>query len=294
MKQTRLTEEARAKLRWVKVSRSNLDISAFPDFLIVGPQRTGTTWLHANLRLHPELLLSEPKEVLFFNRLKEPEHPKFKSDELEWYLRCFREPLWRAAAKMGHCLRHFRRPYWPRLRGEASASYAALDTDIIDEIVAIQPDIKVMLMIRDPIERAWSHAKKDLVRNRKRKFDDVSVEEFRAFFSDPYQLRCAQYVENYDNWNARLKAGNLFVGIFDDIARRPEELLREAMNFLAIDSDDRFIGALAREEVNPAGGRPIPEDYRAMLIELLAADCQKLEARFGLRWEHGTAAVARK
>lgn len=283
-----LSEEVRAHLRWVRVRGARTELSRFPDFLIIGPQRTGTTWLHANLRLHPELMLSEPKEVLFFNRLKEPDHPKFQSNELEWYLRCFREPLWRAAAKMAYCLRHYRRPYWPHLRGEASASYAALDPDVIDEIVLLNPDVKAMLMIRDPIERAWSHAKKDLVRNRKRKFADVGADEFRAFFADPYQLRCAQYVENFDNWRARLRPGHVFVGVFDDIATRPEALLREAMQFLGIDSDARYIGALAREEVNPAGGRGIPERYRAMLEELLAADRRKLEERFGLRWESGT------
>lgn len=285
MMKRRLSEETRARLRWVKVRDAGVDISAFPNFMIIGPQRTGTTWLHANLRLHPELMLSEPKEVLFFNRLKEPEHPKFQSNELDWYLRCFREPLWRAAAKMGYCLWHYRRPYWPRMRGEASASYAALDPDVIDEIVAIQPDLKVMLMIRDPIERAWSHAKKDLVRNRKRKVDDVDEAEFRNFFADPYQLRCAQYVENFDRWSQRLRPGHVFVGVFDDIATRPEALLREAMGFLGISSDARYIGELAREEVNPAGGRGIPERYRAMLAELLANDCRNLEARFGLRWD---------
>lgn len=288
-----LSTEARARLRWVQVAGDRVDVSRFPDFLIIGPQRTGTTWLHANLRLHPELMLSEPKEVLFFNRLKQPDHPKFQSNQLEWYLRCFREPPWRAAAKMAYCLWHYRRPYWPWQRGEASASYAALDPDVIDEIVAINPDIKAMLMIRDPIERAWSHAKKDLVRNRKRKFNEVSEAEFRAFFTDPYQLRCAQYVENFDNWSARLRPGHVFVGLFDDIATRPEALLREAMQFLGIDGDARFIGAMAREEVNPAGGRGIPEPYRSILEGLLATECRKLEERFGVACERNSAIASR-
>ena len=280
----RLTQDVRSQLRWVQVPEGEVDLSRFPDFLIVGPQRTGTTWLHANLRLHPEVMLSEPKEILFFNRLKDPEHPKFQSNRLDWYLAFFREPLWRAVAKTAYCLRHYRRLYRPRVRGEASASYAALDGDIVDEIVALNPDVRVMLMIRDPVERAWSHAKKDLVRNRKRKFEDVSEEEFRAFFTDPYQVRCAQYVRNHDTWKDRVKPGNLFVGVFDDIATRPEELLREAMDFLGINGDERYISDLAREEVNPAGGSRIPERYRSHLEELFAAERRALRDRFGLEW----------
>ncbi len=280
-----LSDATRARLRWVQAPEGDVDLARFPDFLIIGPQRTGTTWLHANLRLHPQVMLSEPKEILFFNRLKEPGHPKFQSNQLAWYLQFFREPLWRRAAKTAHCVWHYRRWYRPMVRGEASASYAALDGDVIDEIVALNPNIRVMLMIRDPVERAWSHAKKDLVRNRKRKFDDVDAAEFRAFFTDPYQVRCAQYVRNFDRWSERLPAGHVFVGVFDDIASRPEALLREAMNFLGIDPDEKLIGALAREEVNPTARSRIPDVHREFLEDLFRDDRAALRDRFGLSWE---------
>src|SRR4029077_15793488 len=102
------------------------------------------------------------------------------------------------------CAWKHRRLYRPRVRGEATASYAALDPDVIADITALNPALKAVLMIRNPIDRAWSHAKKDLLRNRKRRFDDVSEAEFRAFFSDPYQLRCARYAEQCDRWSAHL------------------------------------------------------------------------------------------
>ena len=47
-----------------------------------------------------------------------------------------------------------------------------MDGDLIDEVVTLNPEIRVVLMVRDPVERAWSHAKKDLVRNRGRRFED--------------------------------------------------------------------------------------------------------------------------
>jgi len=110
---------------------------------------------------------------------------------------------------------------------------AALDADVIADITALNPALKAILMIRNPIDRAWSHAKKDLIRNRKRRFEEVSEAEFRAFFSDPYQLRCARYAEQCDRWSAHLQSGHLFVGVFDDIATRPEALLLDVMRFLA-------------------------------------------------------------
>jgi Sulfotransferase domain len=266
------------------VSDPFVELRRFPDFLIAGPQRTGTTWLHAQLRFHPQIFLSEPKELFFFSRLQDHASPKFQSDDLVWYLRFFRDPLWRYLLKTGICLWKYRQLYRPIVRGEATASYAALDRDVIAEIAALKPGIKVVLMIRNPIDRAWSHAKKDLVRNHKRRVDEVSPEEFERFFVDPYQLRCAHYAENYDAWCAGVGAENVFVGRFDDVASRPEELLLDVMRFLAVRAERSYIPSDVRAVVNPAGAAAIPERYRRFLEELLAPDLKRLRERFGMSW----------
>lgn len=275
------------RLRHVKVANPRLDLARFPDFLIVGPQRTGTTWLHANLRFHPQIFLSEPKELFFFSRLKTPEHPKFQSNDLGWYLRFFRDPAWRWLVKTALCLRQNRALYRPRVRGEATASYAAIDADVIAEVAALNPDVKVILMIRNPIDRVWSHAKKDLARNRGRKLADVGDDELHAFFADPYQRRCAQYVQNCDNWAAHLKRGHLLVCLFDDVATQPEQLLLEVMSFLGVDAEKRYVPKEVRESVNPTESSKIPDRHRMLLEELLAADIAALRDRFGLSWPLG-------
>lgn len=288
MRRRALDEATRAKLRYVKVGRSEIDLSFFPDFLIAGPQRTGTTWLHANLRFHPQVYLAEPKELFFFSRLKTPDHPRFQSDRLEWYLKFFRrEPLWRRLAKTAICLCRSRALYRPRLRGEATASYAALDSDVIAEIAALNPAIKVIMMLRNPVDRAWSHAKKDLARNRGRRMEEVSDEELRRFFTGAYQRRCARYAENCDNWCAHLRPGHLLVGFFDDVRARPRELLLEVMRFLGIAAEERYIPAGVAKSINPTPPERIPPHHREFLEDLLLPEVLELERRFGLRWPLG-------
>jgi len=279
-----LDEPARQKLKLVHVPTGTVSLECFPDFLIIGPQRTGTTWLHANLRHHPEIFLAEPKELFFFSRLKTPNDARFTSNDLTWYLRFFHDAPWRAALKTGMCLWRYRQRYRPRIRGEATASYAALDRDVVEEITALNPDIKAILMIRDPIDRAWSHAKKDLLRKTERTVEQVPESEFRAFFGDRYQRQCARYVEQHDNWSACVKPGHLLVGLFDDIAARPEQLLLRVMSFLGVTSDPRYIGSLAREAVNPTAASKIPQHYRRFLEDLLRPDLDSLRERFGLSW----------
>ena len=126
-----LTPAIRAKLHHVRAKPGAVDLARFPDFFIAGPQRTGTTWLHANMRFHPEIFLSEPKEIFFFSRLKTPDSPKFQSRDLEWYLRFFHEQpaLW--LYKQAMCIARYGRAYRPKVRGEATASYAAVDRDVV-------------------------------------------------------------------------------------------------------------------------------------------------------------------
>lgn len=275
-----LDREITASLRHVQVTGTE-DLSRFPDFLIVGPQRTGTTWLHAHLRFHPQIFLSEPKEIFFFSRLKTPEHPGFQSADLDWYLRFFRDPAWRWTAKTAVSLWRYRQIYRPLVRGEATASYAAMDRDVIAEVTALNPEVKVIMMIRDPVERAWSHAKKDLVRKSGRRVEDVPPAEFEAFFRDEYQLRCARAVENYDNWAAHVKPGHLYLGRFTDVEERPEEMLLDVMRFLGVRAERRYISGEVREQVNPTAASGVPPEYRRFLEDLLRDDIAAARARFG-------------
>jgi Sulfotransferase domain len=286
-----IDEATRQALKYVKVSRSDVDLRYFPDFLIVGPQRTGTTWLHAHLRYHPEIMLAEPKELYFFSSLKARDNKRFQSDELDWYLRFFHEPLWRVLGRHALSLWRYRRLYRPKVRGEATASYAGIDRDVIGDVTTLKPDIKVILMIRNPLDRAWSHAKKDLVRNPGRKFKDVLPEEFERFFADPYQRRCARYVEQIDNWSAYLQPGHLLVALFDDIDNRPEALLLEVMSFLGVRSDPGYVSEEVREPVNPTASGEIPERYRRFLEDLLKEDIVRLEQQLGLTWRAQRATV---
>ena len=178
----------------------------------------------------------------------------------------------------------YREPYRPRVRGEATASYAVLDPDVIQDITTLKPNIKVILMVRDPITRAWSHAKKDLVRNRQRKFADVSPAEFEGFFADPYQRRCARYTEQIDNWSAHLQPHHLLVALFDDVDARPEALMLEIMSFLGVTSHPRYLSRELREPVNPTAAKALPERYRLFLEDLLKDDIAGLEERLGLSW----------
>jgi len=124
---------------------------AWPDFLIIGAPKAGTTALHAALARHPALFMSAVKEPKFFLTDGPPPTRGGGPGDISTY----REHVWRradyealfAAAPAG------------TLRGESTPFYL-YDRQAQRRIQAQLPDAKLIVIIRDPVERAhsnWTH-----------------------------------------------------------------------------------------------------------------------------------------
>jgi hypothetical protein len=268
-----LTSDLRAKLSSVRVANSNATLRNFPDFLIVGPQRTGTTWLFHNLKTHPEIFLPKEKELYYFSTLGMPDHRRFRFPYLENYLQAMADTPRSTLKKNYDSLRKMGRLYNPRIRGEATASYAALPREIIREIATLNPEIKAILMIRDPIDRAWSHARKDLLKEGQvAAFLDPDALAGLLFKDEQREL--ALYRNLIEKWRRHLQPNHLFVGVFDSISFAPERLLAALHSFLGVASGKRYFGRFLRQRINPAPPATIPSEVGQLLSEVLRRECE--------------------
>jgi hypothetical protein len=269
-----LTSNLRAKLGSVRVANPDTDLRNFPDFLIVGPQRTGTTWLFHNLKSHPEIFLPKEKELYYFSTLGMPQHRRFRFPYLEDYLRAMADTPRGTLKRNYDSLRKVGRLYSPRIRGEATASYAALPKEVIREIATLNPEIKAILMIRDPLDRAWSHARKDLLTEGQRA-DNLQPDALSRLLFKGEQRSLALYRTLIENWRSHLQPGHLFVGVFDSIASEPERLLVALHGFLGVASGKRYFGRLLRQRINPAPPATIPPEMGQLLREVLRHECEE-------------------
>src|ERR1700689_2185724 len=123
---------------------------ALPDFLISGAPKAGTTALHVALARHPSLYMSAVKEPKFFLTDGPPPTKGGPGD-----VQTYREHVWQrddyealfAPAPAG------------TLRGESTPFYL-YDRDAQRRIRALIPDAKLIVILRDPVERAhsnWTH-----------------------------------------------------------------------------------------------------------------------------------------
>src|SRR5579859_1592750 len=124
---------------------------ALPDFLVIGAPKAGTTALHTALAAHPGLFMSPVKEPKFFlTDGPPPTRGGGPGDVQTW-----REHVWRrddyealfADAPAG------------ALRGESTPFYL-YDHDAQRRISELIPCVKMIVILRDPVERAhsnWTH-----------------------------------------------------------------------------------------------------------------------------------------
>ncbi|HEX3035055.1 MAG TPA: sulfotransferase [Thermodesulfobacteriota bacterium] len=105
-----------------------------PSLIVIGAQKCGTTSLHFYLSLHPQILMSEEKELNFF--IKERNWNK----GLEWYASSFEGKK-------------------AKIYGESSPAYTnyPLFTGVPARMHTLVPKAKLLYIVRDPIERMISH-----------------------------------------------------------------------------------------------------------------------------------------
>lgn len=129
---------------------------ALPDFMIIGAPKAGSTALHAALVQHPQVFMCTPKEPKFFmtdGRPRRRDHrgPGDAHSAREWMWRRSEYEALFAAARPG------------TVRGEASPFYL-WDRAAHRRMAALVPDAKLIAVVRDPVDRAysnWTHLRAD-------------------------------------------------------------------------------------------------------------------------------------
>jgi hypothetical protein len=222
---------------------------SLPTFVIGGARKAGTTALWAFLSEHPQVWMSPIKEPHFLTR--DPNHPApgvemigapraLTYDRgLVWYRTLFEEGANRLA------------------RGEASTSYlGATDTpQIMEELV---PGLKVIFVLRDPVDRAYS----DYWHNQKK---GHRLPPFEKILDDEPALRYLLYMSHYrphlERYMQSLGADRLHLVLFDDLRANPSETFRDICRFIGV--DDTFQPDF-KQEHNPHGEAAIPLLQRAI------------------------------
>jgi hypothetical protein len=279
-------------------------MSVGPDFLCIGMQKAGTGWVFDQLQFHPDLWMPPIKELHYLDR----ETPKFGNA---------RKTLRKAkrAQKRGKPARKQHRREWDdrdvefltdalelsgkpidlegyanlfkykrdKLSGDVTPGYSGMQDEVVAAVAKRFPDLKVFLLVRDPVSRLWSQIS---MANRREKFDrslltDPAgfrkfVEEYKPFQKVGFPARIA---ERWEKFAPNIQFRHFF---FDDIATRAAEVRRDILSYLGADPDK------SSGDIEPSHNRKakaekleMTDDIKAVIADFFKDELHASAKRFG-------------
>ncbi len=272
----------------------------YPDFLVIGAQKAGTTWLYRSLRTHPQVWMPREKELHYFDekirldggfwrrlrgdlpadwrwRRQARAHLKRSPKNLEW-----RDVRWD--------LKYFLRkpndkwyaslfePGDNQIAGETTPDYSILGKRQISHIREIMPEAKIVLMMRNPVERPWSVADMGL-RIKGQKLEDVSDKEFHTRLDNQRVRLMTDYLRMLDNWSKFYPEDQIFVGFLEDVHFFPEELLLRLYEFLGVDSSAKY--RVIRRKIHSGSQSTMPTRFATHLANSYYDEAKKFSESFG-------------
>jgi hypothetical protein len=196
-------------------------------FFVAGPPKCATTWLFHCLREHPEIYSAHTDELMYFDM--------FYALGDEWYRNCF--PSLESGEGSG------------RVRIDTTSSYI-WSARTAERIHAYNNAAKTMVVLRNPVDRAFSHywhlKHRGLVNY---EFSDI-ITNYQTFscWLEPGFVNAG--IKRFLNF---FPMEQMHFALFDDLQKKPAESLKKMYQFIGI--DDVFQAPSAAARVNVAGPR---------------------------------------
>jgi hypothetical protein len=218
----------------------------WPNLFLVGAAKAGTTSLYEELARHPAIYMSPMKEPHYFSRIRpSPE----------------REAFFPHVTREEEYLALFTGATTEELLGEASTSYL-WDQRAAERIKSVAPDARILIMLRDPVERAYSQYWNDVREGiERRPFLDALLEERRsgpgAWGVSSLHIDCGRYPDQVERYFDRFGA-QVHVLFFEDFVGNEARSIAAVRSFLGLRSP-------------AAGAAPRPSNPSAMPRNRLSA-----------------------
>jgi hypothetical protein len=272
--------------------------------MCIGAERAGTSRLYVNLKYHPEVWLPPVKEIRFFNArnrqtgryyrrreiLRQQLLLRFRDyagglrsgrleflepENLRWDFRYFlkkRDLAWYESLFEGHP---------DKVKGDITPGYGVLPQESIALIHECNPQLRIIFLMRDQIERTWSAAMKSS-RGRLAPTGGLTRVEFLDFASQPSQRKQNDYSRTLANWRQFFPEAQFFIGFTEDIEQAPRDLLMRLFGFIGVSPSERWISPEVDTKINTTQKykSAIPADFESLLADQLYEPARDLAQQF--------------
>jgi hypothetical protein len=265
-------------------------------------QKAGTGWLFDQLQFHPDFWITPVKELHYLDRAVT------KTGNIERFLRITKKPK-----RMANLLKE-RRPWderdvaflelyasyrgeprnlenyaalfqfkGDRISGDITPGYSGLSGELVAEIAERFPNLRVMIIIRDPVARVWSQVS---MMYRNDKFDKTLLDrpaEFREFLAQSETIANVAYPSRIaGRWHQNAPRIPFEYYFFDDVVGQPAKVRTEILRFLGGDPE-KPSGDLPPDHNRKSKDEKLPlsDHIKAVIVQQFADELRACKARFG-------------
>jgi hypothetical protein len=193
----------------------------FPDFIIIGGMKCGTTSLHYYLNCHPDISMSVEKELNFFI------YKKNWHKGIDWYQSQFQGQ--------------------GKIYGEASPNYTSFPrwTETASLMSKIVPDVKLIYLVREPIQRLISHYVHKLADGGENRPIEEALADFEDNYHNPYICRSRYYLQ-LEQYLRYFDDANILIITTEELYYYPEQVLPKIFRFLGVSDNINYINCRKR------------------------------------------------
>jgi len=256
----------------------------YPDFLCIGAPRTGTSWLANTLDKHPDVFIPARKEAHFFD---EPVMQETKGGVQDINSRTFDRYFDMADEA------HWRWYYLQfaggedKVKGDITPAYSRLSSERISLVAKRLRDVKIIYMLRDPVQRVWSGVTNFAWRARRKKVSDMSMQELTDFAMHPRRLMSGDYKSVITLWEKYIGRDRMLYLFYDDLADDPYRQAAKVCEFLGIAPPPQEQGDRIRQRVNVANeSAEMPREVFNLLKDYYEEQIPFLEQHFDRDFSH--------
>jgi hypothetical protein len=222
-----------------------------PDFVCIGAQKAGTTWLYRNLKNHPEVSLKQ-KEFHYFDAYHD--QPAFV------YSKCF--------SVRGK-----------RIAGDITPSYCLIPEEQVAFMHALMPDVKLIFLLRNPIERAWSGLLMHFFKRKDTAEVALTEKKMINYLNKPAVVDRGFYTKSIDRFRKFYSQEQMLILDFDRISNEPISVLEEVFGHIGVSTNHGELNFDPTRKIHTrAKELEMPKAIGKMLAELYQPEIEALNA----------------
>ncbi len=219
-----------------------------PTFLVVGANKGGTTSIYHYLKQHPEVYLSPIKEPHYFSKdidvqLFSREFAQNKLQDIGKYVNGDMQQEYHAAfiREWNHYQKLFKHVASQKAIGELSTSYLYSKV-AAQEIVNALGKIKIIICLRNPVERAWSHYRMNLWTGNSNQFDFLKALEAdfdhhpKVWGNAHLYVELGLYYEQVKRYIDLFGSDHVKIIFTEDMKQNATQVIKELYEFIGVEA----------------------------------------------------------